>query len=188
MEYPVWQLGWLGGGFLVAAIAVFHVFIAHFAVGGGLFLVLTERKARRENSRAILAYVKKHTRFFLLVSLVLGGITGVGIWFIIALLSPAATSTLIHTFVFAWGTEWVFFIGEIVAILIYYYKFDTMPARDHEIIGWLYFIFAWLSLFVINGIIGFMLTPGGWLESGDFWQGFSTPPSGRPFSSAPSWP
>ncbi len=175
MEYPVWQLGWSGGGFLMASIAVFHVFIAHIAVGGGLFLVLTERKARRENSKAILAYVKKHTRFFLLVSLVLGGITGVGIWFIIALLNPAATSALIHLFVFAWGTEWVFFLGEIVAILIYYYKFNTMPAKDHEIIGWLYFIFAWLSLFVINGVIGFMLTPGGWLESGDFWQGFFNP-------------
>ena len=39
MNYPVWELTTAGGGFLIALIAVFHVYIAHFAVGGGLFLV-----------------------------------------------------------------------------------------------------------------------------------------------------
>jgi len=43
------------------------------------------------------------------------------------------------------------------------------------ILGWLYFIFAWLSLFVINGILGFMLTPGKWIETGNFWHGFMNP-------------
>ncbi len=175
MEYPVWEIPLFGGGFLIAVIAVIHVFIAHIAVGGGLFLVLTERKGLKENSRAILDYVKKHTRFFLLMSLVLGGLTGVAIWFIIALVSPAATSTLIHEFVFAWAMEWVFFLCEIVALLIYYYKFDTMNSRDHQRIGWLYFIFAWLSLFAVNGIVGFMLTPGDWIETRDFWDGIFNP-------------
>ena len=35
-----------------------------------------------------------------------------------------------------------------------------MTARDHLIVGWIYFVAAWLSLVVINGIITFMLTPG----------------------------
>ncbi|HSR37236.1 MAG TPA: hypothetical protein VLL73_08655, partial [Desulfurivibrionaceae bacterium] len=39
----------------------------------------------------------------------------------------------------------------------------------------LYFVFAWLSLFVINGIIDFMLTPGKWLATGNFWDGFFNP-------------
>ena len=42
MNYPVWELPSLGGGTLIAIIAVIHSFIAHLAVGGGLFLVLTE--------------------------------------------------------------------------------------------------------------------------------------------------
>jgi hypothetical protein len=99
----------------------------------------------------------------------------VGIWFIIALVQPAATSSLIHTFVFGWAIEWVFFIGEIVALLIYHYRFGKMDARSHMILGWLYFIFAWLSLFIINGILGFMLTPGKWIETGNFWLGFFNP-------------
>ena len=35
MNYPVWELGAAGGGLLIALIAVIHVYIAHFAVGGG---------------------------------------------------------------------------------------------------------------------------------------------------------
>ncbi len=160
MNYPVWELYTAGGGFLIALIAVVHVYIAHFAVGGGLFLVWAEKKAYAQNSDVILDYVKKHTKFFLLLTMVFGGLTGVGIWFTISLLNPSATSTLIHTFVFGWATEWVCFVGEIVALFIYFYTFGKMSRKDHLKIGWLYFIFAWLSLFLINGIIDFMLTPG----------------------------
>ena len=53
-----------------AAMAVFHVYIAHFAVGGGLFLVLTERMGYRRNSPGILEYTRRHTKFFLLDSAV----------------------------------------------------------------------------------------------------------------------
>lgn len=175
MNYPVWELESIGGGTLVAIIAIAHVLISHFAVGGGLFLVLTEMKARKNNDAAMLAYVKSHTKFFLLLTMVFGGISGVGIWFIIALVSPAATSTLIHSFVFGWATEWVFFIGEIIALLIYHARFDKMTARNHIITGWFYFIFAWMSLFIINGILGFMLTPGAWTETFSFWDGFFNP-------------
>ena len=175
MNYPVWELTFFGGGLTIALMAVFHVFISHFAIGGGLFLVLTEWYGYRQNSTAIVDYVKKHTRFFLLVTMVLGGMTGVGIWFVISLINPSTTSILIHNFVFGWAIEWVFFVGEIVSLLIYYYTFGRLSRRHHLILGWLYFIFAWLSLFVINGIIDFMLTPGRWLATGNFWDGFFNP-------------
>lgn len=175
MNYPVWFLPNTGGGLLIAIIAILHVVISHLAVGGGLFLVLTERRAVRSGDSALMEYVKKHTWFFLLLTMVFGGMSGVGIWFIIALVNPAATSALIHTFVFGWAIEWVFFISEIVALLIYHYRFGKMDHRPHMNLGWLYFIFAWLSLFIINGILGFMLTPGKWLETGSFWHGFFNP-------------
>ena len=41
MNYPVWEIPIFGGGLLVTIIATVHVYIAHFAVGGGLFLVLS---------------------------------------------------------------------------------------------------------------------------------------------------
>ncbi|QTA79790.1 Cytochrome c family protein [Desulfonema limicola] len=174
-HYPVWSNEVLGGGFWIAFMAVVHVYIAHFAVGGGLFLVLTEIKGYRENSPAILDYTKKHSKFFLLLSAVFGAVTGVGIWFVISVLSPDATSVLIKNFVFGWATEWVFFLGEIVTLFVYFYTFGKMDKKDHLRAGWLYFIFGWLSLFVVNGIVAFMLTPGQWLETRDFWDGFYNP-------------
>ncbi len=175
MNYPVWLLDFFGGGTLIAIIAVVHVYVSHFAVGGGLFLVFTEMKGLRDKSPAILEYTRKHARFFLLLTMVFGGLTGVAIWFTIALLSPDGTSSLIHTFVFAWATEWVFFLGEIVALLLYYYYFNKISSRNHLILGWIYFGCAWASLFIINGVIDYMLTPGEWLNTHSFWSGFFNP-------------
>ena len=175
MNYPVWEVFSAGGGFLIALISIVHVYVAHFAVGGGLFLVMAEKKAYRENAMEILDYVKTHTRFFLLLTLVFGGLTGVGIWFVIALYSPSATSRLIHIFLFGWAAEWVCFTVEITAILLYYYTFSKISRSSHLILGWIYFIAAWLSLFLVNGIIAFMLTPGRWIETGSFWHGFFNP-------------
>jgi len=175
MNYPIWELTTIGGPTLIALISVLHVFIAHIAVGGGLFIWLTDLKGWRENKPEVHSYLRRHTWFFLLVSLVLGAVTGVGIWFIIALVSPAGTSILIHNFVFGWAVEWVFFLGEIIALLVYHYHFERLGRKQRLTIAFLYALFAWLSLFVINGIIDFMLTPGGWLESGNFWDGFFNP-------------
>ena len=175
MNYPVWYLPETGGGFLIALIAVLHVFVSHFAVGGGLYLIYSEKKGLRENNPAILEFVRKHARFFILMTLVFGSITGVGIWFIIALVNPAATSLLIHNFVFGWAIEWVFFGVEIAAAFVYFYTFGRMDSATHIKVGWVYFIAAWLSLFLINGIIGVMLTPGLWAENMNFWVGFFNP-------------
>lgn len=175
MNYPVWYVPALGGGLLIALVAIVHVFVSHFAVGGGLYLVMAERKAIREKSQKIMNFVKKHTKFFMLLTMVFGGLTGVAIWFIISLIHPAATSLLIHTFVFGWATEWVFFVVEIVALFVYYYTFGKMDERTHQTIGWIYFGAAWMSLFLINGIIDFMLTPGSWISNNDFWSGFFNP-------------
>ncbi len=174
MHYPFWDVG-IGYGILMAAIAVPHVFVSHFAIGGGLYLVLAERAARKAGDDRRLGYLERLSRFFVLVTLVFGALTGVGIWFIIGLLNPTATEALIHTFVWGWAIEWTFFIVEILAAALYYYGWQRMEPRDHMVLGWIYFAAAWLSLFVINGIITFMLTPGRWLQTGSFLDGFFNP-------------
>ena len=174
MNYPLWQLGF-PGGLLIAFVAVVHVFISHFAVGGGAYLVLLERKANRADDPGLLDYVRKHSRFFALLTLVAGALTGVGIWFTIGLVSPEATSSLIHTFVWGWAIEWVFFFVEITAALIYAYGWDLLDRNAHMAVGWVYLIAAWASLAIINGILTYMLTPGRWLETHAFWSGFFNP-------------
>ncbi len=175
MNYPIWELSLIGGPTLIAIIAVPHVFISHLAVGGGLFIWITDLLAQKSEDSQLEQYLQRHTRFFLLLTMVFGGITGVGIWFVIALVQPAATSSLIHSFVFGWAIEWVFFVCEIAALLIYHYYFKTLKKKHRLRIAFFYFLFAWLSLVVINGILSYMLTPGKWLETGNFWHGFLNP-------------
>jgi cytochrome bd-type quinol oxidase subunit 1 len=175
MNYPVWEPFMLGGGLVIGIIAILHVFVSHFAVGGGLFLTLTERKAYRENNPALLEYVKSHSKFFVLVVLVFGAVSGVGIWWSIALVNPEATATLIHVFVWGWAIEWVFFIVEIAAAFIYYYGWDRLDPKTHLLVGWIYFGAAWASLLVINGILTFMLTPGSWIKTQTFASAYFNP-------------
>ncbi len=175
MNYPVWDVPLLGGGLIIALIAIPHVFVSHFAIGGGIFLAWSERIALRDGNARLLDFLKRNSLFFVLITLVFGAVTGVGIWFSIGLVHPPATSILIHNFVFAWGIEWVFFLIEIAAALLYYYSWDRVGPKTHNTIGWIYAGSAWMSLFVINGILTFMLTPGDWPANPSFWAALFNP-------------
>lgn len=174
MNYPFWDIN-IGYGIIMAGIAIVHVFVSHFAIGGGLYLITAETYARKKNDSQWLDYLQHLSKFFVLLTVVFGALTGVGIWFIIGLLNPAATEVLIHNFLWAWATEWTFFIIEITSSILYFYGWKKMSPKNHMIIGWIYFIAAWMSLFVINGIITFMLTTGEWLTTGNIWDGFFNP-------------
>lgn len=183
MNYPAWDVPYIGGTWVIATIAIIHVLISHFAVGGGLFLPIAERKALREGRDDWIPLLKKHSRFFLVLTAAGGTVTGVGIWFAIGLANPEGTSALIHNFVFGWAIEWVFFLVEIAAAAVYYYTWGRVSNRVHLQVGWLYAVTSLLTLVIINGILTFMLTPGpGWLEvagtgqeASRFWQAFFNP-------------
>ena len=74
-----------------------------------------------------------------------------------------------------WAIEWVFFFLEITAALLYLYGWERLDSKTHEWFGWVYFVNAYLSLVVINGIITFMLTPGNWIKNHEFWSGIFNP-------------
>ncbi len=175
MNFPMWDVPMLGGGMLIGIIAIVHVFVSHFAIGGGLYLVLTERKARQENDDALLRFTRQHSTFFILVILVFGAVTGAGIWWTIGLVHPTATSSLIHTFVWVWAIEWVFFLVELLAAFVYYYGWDKMDPATHLKVGWIYVAGAWLSLLMINGILTFMLTSGKWTETHSVFDAWFNP-------------
>lgn len=172
MDYPAWIVGGVGPGWVIGLIATFHVLISHFAVGGGIFLPVTEAWARKNNRDDVIEFLKKFTKFFLILTNVFGAISGVGIWWAIGLISPQATSSLIRIFAFVWGAEWAVFLVEIISLIFYYYGWEKMKPQTHQAIGWIYAVTAWLSLFTINGILTFMLTPGSWPETGSMLSGY----------------
>jgi len=183
MNYPFWNFPHIGSGWVIGLIAIFHVMISHFAVGGGLYLPMAEQKALREGRQDWLDTLRAHSRFFLVLTGVYGTVSGVGIWFAIGLANPEATSTLIHNFVFAWAIEWVVFLVELSTIVVYYYTWGRISNELHLKVGYAYAISSFVTLVVINGILTFMLTPGdAWLavagtgqEASRFWQAFLNP-------------
>jgi cytochrome bd-type quinol oxidase subunit 1 len=175
MQYPWWYVPFVTAPMLIAFIAVVHVLVSHYAVGGGIFLAVEARHAYRTGNTAYLAYLRQHAWFFVLLTVVFGAITGVGIWWTIGLASPLATQTLINAFVFGWATEWVFFVLELVAGFLFYYYWGRLEPRVHVQIGIIYASAAWISLVLITGITAFMLDPGRWPQTHAFWDGFLNP-------------
>lgn len=183
MNYPVWDVPVIGGVWVIGAIAITHIMISHFAIGGGLYLPVAEYRALRAGRPDWMPVLKRHGKFFLILTAAVGTVTGVGIWFAIGLANPEATSTLIHYFVFAWAIEWAFFLMEITAAAVYYYTFGRISDELHLKVGWVYAATSFCTLFIINGILTFMLTPGdAWLsvagsgtEAGAFWSAFFNP-------------
>jgi cytochrome d ubiquinol oxidase subunit I len=139
--------------------------ISQFAVGGGLYLPMAERKAHAAWPTPRCAphgwqAAGNHSKFFLILTGVFGTVSGVGIWFAIGLTHPEATSTLIHNFVFGWAMEWVFFLVELATVAVYYYTWNRIDEKLHLTVGWVYAGASAATLIIINGILAFMLTPG----------------------------
>ena len=72
MELPVWHFVGIGSGLIIGIVSVLHVFVAQFAVGGGIYLVWMERRAYRDGAPEILQWLERHTHFFLLLTMVFG--------------------------------------------------------------------------------------------------------------------
>lgn len=174
MDYPIWDLA-LGGGVLIGIVAIAHVVVSHFAVGGGVAIALAETLAVSRGDRAMRNLARRSSWMLVLVSTVFGAISGVGIWVTIGLVAPAATSALIHTFVWGWATEWAFFVLEVAMALAMVATWDKVRPHTHLWLSWLYAFAAFMSLVIIQGILAFMLTPGRWLETRSFWDGFFNP-------------
>ncbi len=176
MSYPWWFVPYLTSPMVIALVAIVHVLVSQYAVGGGILLARENHYALRKNDNDYRRYWKSHARFFILLTVVFGAITGVGIWWTIGLASPLATEVLIRTFVFGWGIEWVFFSLELVAGFGFYYLWDKLPKGTHAAFGWIYAAAAWISLVLITGITAFMLNSRGlfadWAETGSFWNAF----------------
>ncbi|MGI6457845.1 MAG: cytochrome ubiquinol oxidase subunit I [bacterium] len=175
MQYPIWDVPLLGGGMVIALIAIFHVTLAQFAVGAGFFVAISEYRAIKYDIPVFLRFLKDFSLYLILVAFILGALSGVGIWFSIAVVSPEATSALIHQYVWGWAAEYVFFLLEIVAGYIYFYTWDRITPKQHLIVGIIYAVSAFMSLVIINGIISFMLSPGEWTVTRNFWDGFLNP-------------
>lgn len=170
--YPIWEVPNLSSGIILALIAAFHILPSHLSTSAMWFNVYVETKAYRENRPELLEFIRKYSLLLLVFSYVLGSLSGIGIWYSATVANPRGISGLIHNYVWGWATEWVFFIIEVTGIFIYYYTLGKVDRKTHLKIGWIFAIGSWTTMVIIVGILAFMLSPGKWPETGNFFDGF----------------
>ncbi|MEW4456127.1 c-type cytochrome [Bremerella sp. JC817] len=173
--YPVNQYDPLMPGIMIAIVAVVHVFLAQFAVGGGMLLCYFQWLAMTGRSANARLFVHGYFKWLVLISFVAGAVTGVGIWFTSIQVSAFTIGGMIRNFHWIWATEYLFFLLEVFAGYMFYrYHQKISDAACMKLLV-MYAFAAWMSLFLINGIISWQLTPGGWIENHSILEGFFNP-------------
>jgi len=178
-HYPVNDFGPLMKGMVIGGVGIVHVFLAQFAIGGGMLLWYFERLAQRGPGRSMAAeqpdarkLVDGLFQVLVLVSFVLGALTGVAIWFTTIQVGARTIGLMLDEFHWLWATEWVCFSVEVVAGYAFVRCGPRLADRARSRLLALYAIASWLSLFFINGILSWQLTPGTPPGEGRVWAGF----------------
>jgi cytochrome bd-type quinol oxidase subunit 1 len=172
-HFPVNTFGPLMKGLVIGGVGIVHVFLAQFAIGGGLLLAYFERTAQRggEGARDCRHFVDGYFKVLVLVSFVIGALTGVAMWFTTIEVGARTIGLMVDRFHWLWATEWVCFAVEVCAGYAYVRVGPRLDDRTRLRLLYLYAAAAWLSLFFINGILSWQLTPGD-DPLGGVWQGF----------------
>ncbi len=120
MDFPIFQLPLLGNRLLIAIVGVVHVLISHgCAIGGSLVVVWLEYRFIKTGDGRWNDLAYRILRILIILTTTLGALSGVGIWFTTAVVSPQGIGSLLRTFFWAWAIEWVIFVIELLLFLSY---------------------------------------------------------------------
>jgi len=172
--YPMWYVPIIGSASVIALIASIHVLASHTSVGGSILLAYLATKAYKERQPQIYDYIKKYLLGLLVFSYVSGSITGPGIWFSATVANPRGISALIHNFVWVWAAEWIWFVAEVTLVYILFYTIGKIDERSWLRLVWTFAIGSWATMYIIVGILSFMLSPGHekWFTTGSILDAF----------------
>ncbi len=172
--YPVNEFGPLMRGLAIGAVGILHVFLAQFAIGGGILLTYLQWRAGRGDPLAR-RFIASFFRYLVLTSFVAGAVTGVAMWLMTIQVGARTIGLMVDHFHWLWATEWVCFAVEVVAGYTFLRLGDRLADPLRLRLLALYTMAAIGSLFWINGILAWQLTPGAWAASHDLWAGFFNP-------------
>jgi cytochrome d ubiquinol oxidase subunit I len=173
--FPLHDFGPVMKGMVIGGVAIVHVFLAQFAIGAGIVLSYFQLRAMSGRNPLARQFVDGYFRWLALISFVLGALTGVSLWFTTIQVSPRTIGLMVDEFHWLWATEWTFFCLEVASGYAFYRYGTQLNDRARLALLVIYSIAAWMSLFWINGILSWQLTPGGWLDDHNVWRGFFNP-------------
>jgi mono/diheme cytochrome c family protein len=162
-------------GMVIGSLGIVHVFLAMFAIGGGMLMCYFQwlgMSGRCPNARR---FVDGYFKALVLISFVVGAVTGVAMWFVSIQVSPRTIGMMVEEFHWVWAIEWTFFSLEVTAGYCFYRHSARLDDRGRLSLLLLYTAASWFSLFWINGILSWQLTPGDWGRTREVWSGFFNP-------------
>ncbi len=173
--YPVNEFGPLMPGLVIGGLGIFHVFLAQFAIGGGMLMCYFQWLAQTGRCETAREFTDGFFKLLVLISFVLGAVTGVGMWFTTIQISARTIGVMVDEFHWLWATEWTFFCLEIASGYCFYRYGAKLGDTARLRLLVIYSLAAWFSLFWINGILSWQLTPGAFAQTHNVWDGFFNP-------------
>jgi mono/diheme cytochrome c family protein len=179
VDFPIFQVPYLGNGMTIGLNGVLHVVISHgIAIGVMAMVAISEYFGLKRSSAQWEAFARDLVKPAVIIITGVGAVTGVGIWFITSGLSPRGIGSMLRVFFWPWFIEWGVFTLEVIVILVYYFTWGRWTGERksvHVRLGFGYISLALCSAFLITGILGFMLTSDGWPWDKSFWSAFFNP-------------
>ncbi|MEM6798733.1 MAG: cytochrome ubiquinol oxidase subunit I [Planctomycetota bacterium] len=181
--YPINDFGPAMKGMVIGGLGIFHVYLAQFAIGGGMLMTYFQWLGMQRDgpgAKAARGFVDGMFRVLVLISFITGALTGVAMWLTTIQVSPRTIGVMVDEFHWVWAIEWTFFCLEVAAGYAFYRWGPRLSDGARLTLLAAYSLAAWMSLFWINGILSWQLTPGGFLpgdaaSGGSVWAGFFNP-------------
>jgi cytochrome d ubiquinol oxidase subunit I len=163
------NIGEQGRSIFIAFVMLGHVLFANLHLGGswvaaGSESLFLKTKMERYNR------LSKSVTLFNVMLFSLGATFAIaGVLFFMSLF-PVFATNLFHIYWWPLFFEALAFALEIVFLYTYWFSWDKISTRWHQVLGYGYAISVFVQTFLINMVAAGMLTPGGdtlpWTESG----------------------
>ncbi|MFB6363479.1 hypothetical protein ACFCP7_05365 [Paenibacillus elgii] len=114
-------------------------------------MVSIEYVAFKRGNERLEAYARWLSKWILIITTTAGAMTGVGIWFTTTVILPNAIGSLLRIFHWAWFTEWLVFVSEVVLLLTYFYTWDRWKGEKKKLhlrTGLALCVMSWFTLVI----------------------------------------
>jgi cytochrome bd-type quinol oxidase subunit 1 len=98
ISYPINDFGPAMKGMVIGGLGIFHVFLAQFAIGGGMLMAYFQWLAMTGKEPAARTVLDSYFKYLVLVSFVTGAVTGVAMWFTSIQISPGTIGKMVDVF------------------------------------------------------------------------------------------
>jgi len=143
----------------IAFVMLAHVLFANLQLGGSWIASISESFYLKTGLRRFDQVAKSLTLFNVILFSFGATFAIAGVLFFIALF-PVFTSDWFHVMWWPLFIEAILFATEIVFLYTYWFSWDKIDRRKHQVLGYGYALAVFFQTLMINMVAGGMLTPG----------------------------